>query len=173
MSIDAPLPALDEHIEPLRCMPHSVLNARLEPMERAKLKLILAYTATSLYYASNIKSIPREQSSSLSIKSVSKEHNYHVAIMSTRSSERIPPIDRTQELFVPGVPMSDDSDPSAAISPRSSQCSEPQPLGSDRISVPAVPMSDQELLKDAFAATVRERRRSARSWMSDQDIELV
>ncbi len=71
------------------------------------------------------------------------------------------------------VSMSEDSEPSAAISAWPSQCSEPQPLSSDRRSVFAVPISDRELLKEIFESFVRETHKSTKSWVSYRNIKMI
>jgi hypothetical protein len=49
-NLDASLTALEEHLDPLFEIPWDVLTARLEPMEKAKLNLMMAYSAASLFY---------------------------------------------------------------------------------------------------------------------------
>jgi hypothetical protein len=49
-NLDTSLSALEEHLDPLFEIPWDVLTARLEPMEKAKLNLMMAYSAASLFY---------------------------------------------------------------------------------------------------------------------------
>jgi hypothetical protein len=49
-NLDMTLSALEEHFEPLFEAPWDVLTARLDPLEKAKLNLMMAYSAASLFF---------------------------------------------------------------------------------------------------------------------------
>ena len=49
-NLDTSLTALEEHLDPIFEIPWDVLTARLEPMEKAKLNLMMAYSTASLFY---------------------------------------------------------------------------------------------------------------------------
>ena len=49
-NLDSSLTSLEEHLNPLFDVPWDELSARLDPVEKAKLNLMMAYSAASLFY---------------------------------------------------------------------------------------------------------------------------
>ena len=60
--------------------------------------------------------------------------------------------------------------PDAVECARASNDSQPPPQ--DSTANPDVPLSDQDLLKQAFKSSVNSRRMGARLWMSERDFSL-
>jgi exosome complex protein LRP1 len=49
-NLDTSLSSLEEHLGPLLEIPWDDLTGRLDPMEKAKLNLMMAYSTASLFY---------------------------------------------------------------------------------------------------------------------------
>jgi hypothetical protein len=173
-----PLPHLE--IDPLLEIPWDDVNTQPKPMEQvAKFNLTMAYSAMSLFYASEIQSMSRKQKSSVSeIRRPSfAEPSHHPSEHKTYN----PVFNAVPKLAVP-VPAVFTSD---AISSRqvmdvvslSSQSeinhpSQKDETPKDEKQAPGCHMSDQDLLKQAFSAAVKERRMGARSWISERNSKL-
>ena len=164
------LPLLEEHLDPLFEIPWNGANAPLEPMDQAKFNLTMAYSAMSLFYTSKTKSLSRKQKSSA------------VDILRPNTAKSNPQLEdgiynpefpAAPALALSAVPADHlsyviSSGQAVDVVSASSKSEENHPSPKEEIFTEGL-MSDQVLLRQAFRAALKERRKGARSWISERN----
>ena len=166
---------LEEHLDPLFEIPRDGATTPLEPMDQARFNLTMAYSAMSLFYTSKTKSLSRKQKSSAAdiLRPFTAKSNHHQLEDGTYNPKflAVPalalsavPTDHVSEVISSGQ--------SVDVVSASSKSEENHPTPKQESRFPEGAVSDQFLLRQAFSAALKERRKVARSWISERNFKF-